>query len=205
MAAKQRTNNNLTQLMILLVAVIVVVVASVGFQHWWNSRPTDISAMEVTVTTDDGETVLSPYAVCELGADCAVQDPTIVPIKVEETASLKVPREVKDSEWKLLLLYDNPAASSEQVFAPGEIAAVNIPGSVEPLADNEARPTLLVAEVTAVIVGVNDAGEESPYSVTWALHTVDELPEFDGAVSSPAPETDRTPASATPSSATSSE
>ena len=87
---------------------------------------------------------------------------------------LDIPDALSRYQWQVLSIYDDPAANDETRHGAGETEAVEIPGSVDPIeaSDSQDRPKLIVVEVSAVLIGADDNGDEAPYSSVWSLSTM---------------------------------
>ena len=70
-------------------------------------------------------------------------------------------------QWSLLSIYDDPAANSERTFTPGEAEEVDVPVRSESSSD----ATLVVMEVSCLMVGQDGEGNETPVMATWAFST----------------------------------
>lgn len=161
MATKQN-RANLRQFLILIVAVVLVVAASIGFQQWWNSRPgTEPRDVTITASSGDEEIIVSPYSVCELGTTCEGND--VPEIKAADTLKLSLPRDIYDHDWRLLKIYDNPEANQEEFYSGHQKTEVEIGTKTD------AGAKLTVVEVTTALIGHNNDGEESPYTVVWSI------------------------------------
>ena len=171
MAAKNARRKNLMQFLTLLLAVAVVLAVFVLAQQWWNNRPgPDPRTVELSVTTPDGEKKITPFLACDLGKQCPENEVPEAALGAEEQMTISLPEEVAAHEWALLKIYDQEAANDESLFKAHERNSIDISGSSDPLsAQDSARPRLQVVEIKTVMIGTDDAGEESPYSVVWSL------------------------------------
>ncbi|MDO4653711.1 DUF2771 domain-containing protein, partial [Corynebacterium durum] len=157
------------------VAVIAVVAISITFQRWWNNRPgPEPRDIQLTVSAPSGEQKISPFTVCEPGTTCAENSVPEVHLGEQDKVKVTVPKEVYDQGWSLLTIYDDPAANDQSSFKAHEKQEVEVSGSAEPrTADSTTRPRLVVVEISTAMVGHNDAGEETPYSVVWSVKVTD--------------------------------
>ena len=74
----------------------------------------------------------------------------------------------------MLSIYDDPAANDETSHGANETTEVDIPGSVDPIeASTGERPRLMVVEVSSLMIGTDDDGEETPLATVWSLSTMD--------------------------------
>lgn len=176
MAKNPTKRKNLTQILSLIVAVSIVVVASILFQTWWKNRPGQEPA-EVTISaypndTKDQAIEVHPYSICEPGVPCDQGEVPSLALGEEDSLTLELPKDIYDHDWSLLSIYDDPAANDETYFGANEQQEVTIPGSVPALGDDsEQKPRLVVVEVSSVLIGHDQSGEESPYTVTWSIST----------------------------------
>jgi len=172
---KQARKQTLIQVLALLIAVVVIVVAVVLFQSWANNRP-GAHPEDIRVTASVGEESIevAPYLVCMPGTECPEGEVPNLYVGEDETLKLELPDDISRYQWQVLSIYDNPAANDETLHGPGETNMVEIPGSVDPIeaSDREDRPHLMVVEVSAVLVGTDDDGEEAPFSSVWSISTM---------------------------------
>jgi len=174
---KEAKRKSLIQVLVLIVAVVVVAVAALVFQNWWKNRPSaDPHEITLHASVGDREAEISPYLVCELGEECPEGQVDELLIDANETLHIDIPEEVYSSDWRVLRIYDDPTANDQIFHGAYDTDSVEIPGTSE-----DAR--LLVVEISTVLVGTDDAGEETPYSVVWSISTLDEE-----AAQKPAPE-----------------
>ena len=173
--SKKTRRRNLTQFLMLTVAVIAVVAIYITFQRWWNNRPgPEPRDIQLTVSAPSGEQKISPFTVCEPGTTCAENSVPEVHLGEQDKVKVTVPKEVYDQGWSLLTIYDDPAANDQSSFKAHEKQEVEVSGSAEPrTADSTTRPRLVVVEISTAMVGHNDAGEETPYSVVWSVKVTD--------------------------------
>ena len=172
---RQARQKSLLQILALVIAVVIVVVAAVLVQNWWNDRPGP-DPREVALTGSvGGESVkVSPYLVCEPGQECPEGEVPNLPVGADDTLALELPESVADHDWQLLMIYDDPAANDQRLHGPNDTDRVEIPGSVDPVGDSTERPRLQVVEVSSVMIGDNDAGEETPFATVWSLSTLEQ-------------------------------
>lgn len=175
MATRKTKRKNFIQIAALLVAVVIVVVISVVFQNWWNNRPEpEPETVSLTASSPAGEIEVFPYSICEPGVECEENDVPTLAVGADEELRLTIPETVHDHDWYLLTIYDDPAANDEIYHTSYEATEATIPGSVDPLTEGGERPRLVVVEVTSVMIGTDDNGEETPYTTTWSLATVEQ-------------------------------
>lgn len=171
---KEARKRSLLQILGMVIAVAVIAVAAVLIQSWWNNRPApDPSTISITASVGDRSEEIAPYMVCELGVECPEGDVPTISVDENDTLHLEIPDEIRDTQWKLLRIYDDPAANDESLYGAGEKNSVDIPGSVDPIeaSDSDKRPQLQVVEVSNVMVSEVDGKEEAPYSVVWSIAT----------------------------------
>ena len=174
MADRNKKGRNLRQFVTLIVAVVIVVVVSVLFQHWWNNRPGP-APREITIEASaGGETVtVPPYSACEIDVECPEGEVTDLAVGADETLTITLPPEVRDHDFSLLMIYDNPAANDQRLYPGNSTKEVEVPGSVELKGDGEDGPTdarLLVVEVRSPQIGIDEDGTESPVRVVWSIN-----------------------------------
>ncbi|WP_313679560.1 DUF2771 domain-containing protein [Corynebacterium stationis] len=172
---KQARKQTLVQVLTLLIAVVVIVVAVVLFQSWSNNRPgAHPKDIRVTATVGDESIEVAPYLVCEPGTECPEGEVPNLYVGENDTLKLDIPDDISRYQWQVLSIYDDPAANDETRHGAGETEAVEIPGSVDPIeaSDSQDRPKLIVVEVSAVLIGADDNGDEAPYSSVWSLSTM---------------------------------
>ena len=91
----------------------------------------------------------------------------------DDTLKLDIPEEISDHEWKILSIYDDPAANDETAHGANETTEVSIPGSVDPIkASTGKRPRLKVVEISSMMIGTDDNGDETPLATVWSLTTM---------------------------------
>lgn len=164
---KEAKRKSLIQVLVLIVAVVVVAVATLVFQNWWQNRPgAEPSEITVHASVGDREAEITPYLVCELGEECPEGEVNELLVDADETLRLEIPEEIYSTQWRVLQIYDDPAANDEILHGSYDTDSVEISGSVD-----DAR--LLVVEISTVVVGTDDEGEETPYSVVWSISTMD--------------------------------
>ena len=169
---REAKKKSLLQILAMIIAVVIVVVAAVLFQNWWNSRPGPEPGEVTIAATAGGEAIeLSPYLVCEPGVECPEGEVPNLPVGAEETLRLAIPEPIHNHEWQLLMVYDDPDANDYQLHGPYDTTEVEIPGSLDPVGGSGERPQLIVVEVSSVMIGRDDAGEETPYATVWSLNT----------------------------------
>lgn len=178
---KQARKKSLLQFLALIIAVAVIVVAVVLFQKWWNDRPGP-SPQDVTIkaTVADNSVEVSPYIVCEPGTECPEGKVPNLTVGPDDTLNIEIPEAISDHEWNVLSIYDDPAANDSTTHGANETTELDIPGSVEPIeASTGERPKLMVVEISTLMIGHDDAGEETPMNTVWSLSTMseDELKE----------------------------
>lgn len=173
---KEARKRSLLQILALIIAVVIIVVGVVVFQNWWNSRPgPEPQEVSITASVGDENKEISPYLVCQPGVECPEGEVPNLIVGEDETLRLDIPEAIHDHEWKVLTIYDDPAANDETVHGGYDTDFVEIPGSVDPIeASTGERPRLMVVEVSALMVGTDDNGEETPFSTVWSLSTMSE-------------------------------
>ncbi|MGP6174953.1 DUF2771 domain-containing protein [Corynebacterium sp. A21] len=173
---KKAKKKSLLRVLALIIAVVIVVVASILAQTWWNNRPGP-APTEVSLTARVGEntTEFLPYLACEPGTECPEGEIPALNVGADETLVLEIPEVVHRGEWSLLTIYDDPAANDQILHGSNDATTVEVPGSVDPVTEESTeRPRLVVVEVSAVLIGEDANGEETPFSVVWSLNTAGE-------------------------------
>lgn len=166
---KEAKRKSLIQILVLIVAVAVVAVAALVFQNWWTSRPgPEPDNITLHASVGDREIEVSPYLVCELGEECPEAEVNELLVDADETLHIDIPKEIYSTQWRVLQIYDDPAANDEVLHGAYDTDSVEIDGSAGDAGD--AR--LLVVEISTVLIGTDDDGEESPYSVVWSISTM---------------------------------
>lgn len=170
---KQARQKSLLQILALLIAVVILLVGGVLLQNWWNNRPgPQPHEVSITATVGDASLEISPYLVCEPGVDCPEGEVPNLAVGPDDTLVLDIPEAIYDHDWQVLMIYDDPAANDQQLHAANDAQQVEIPGSTDPIGENTERPRLMVVEVSSVMLGHNDTGEETPYTTVWSLSTM---------------------------------
>lgn len=151
-------------LALILVGVVVVVGAVYAFMEYQRNRPSaPVRDLTVEVAAG-GETLAVPtYTVCELDVECPGGDAPTMPLHGQREVTLTVPAEIAKGSWRLLTIYDDPAANSEHILQSGE----STQEVIQAVTDSGAK--LVVAEVSALAVEKSDDGEEVPVIATWSL------------------------------------
>lgn len=161
-AAGKKTQN-WNQIALIAMAALVLVAAVYMFMEWQSARPgTPASDLRIEVSSAGETREIEPYTVCELDEECTGGTPPTMSLDSDEV-TFKVPDEIAALSWRMLLIYDDPAANNEVVFTSGEAAQYN----ADAVTDTGAR--LVVGEVSALGVDVDDAGEEIPVIATWSV------------------------------------
>lgn len=172
---KQARRRSLVQFLLLIIAVVIVLVAIFLGQRWWQSRPgPEPQSVTLTATAGESEAEVAPYSVCEIDDPaCPEGEVAKVPVAADGELNLEIPRAINDHDWQLLMIYDDPAANDQRLFGPREEHSVTVQGSVDPMAEGEARPKLTVVEVHSLMIGEDDAGDEVPLASVWSIDTTD--------------------------------
>lgn len=173
---KKAKKKSLLRVLVLIIAVVIVIVASLLVQSWWNSRPgPDPREISLTARVGDREIEVPTYLACEVGAECPEGEIPRIEVGAGENLVIEVPESVHQGQWNVLSIYDDPAANDQVLHGSYEAESAEIPGSVDPVAeDGTERPQLVVVEIAAVLIGEDDNGEETPYSVVWSVNTTNQ-------------------------------
>lgn len=169
---KEARKKSLLQMLALVVVAAVVIAVVVLAQSWLRNKP-DPEPQDTTLTAEvgDREYEIHPYLVAQPGAEPAESDVQNVEVGEDESLTITVPDHVFDHDWSAVLIYDDVAANDEVLHGPSESHTVEIPGSVDPVEDGAARPKLVVVEIQSVLIGHDDAGEETPFTTVWSVAT----------------------------------
>ncbi|AWB83616.1 DUF2771 domain-containing protein [Corynebacterium liangguodongii] len=148
---------------VILFGALVLVAGFYAFSRWQQSRPsTPVGQLSVSVTAGEVSREVDPYTVCPLDEQCDGGQPPTIPLEGADEVTLDVPSEVAQSSWRLLSIYDDPAANGEEVFPSGEATTATVPA-----VKGEAH--LVVVEVSTLAVDTDAAGEETPVVATWSV------------------------------------
>lgn len=170
MAQQRAKQSNLYKtLAVTLIGVLVVVGAVYAFLEYQRNRPaTPVGELyvEVSAAAADGaqeSREIPPYTICELDEQCAGDEAPTMSLGDARDVVVRVPWEVSQVSWRLLLVYDDPAANEERILQSGESAEETAP------AVTESGARLVVAEVSALTIDEDDNGEETPVIATWSV------------------------------------
>ena len=150
--------------MVAVIAIALLFVAGVyAFMEYQRTRPqAPVSDIAVSVTSAGETHDIAPYTVCELDQECDGGTPPTMSLD-SETVHIAVPTDISKSSWRVLAIYDDPAANAETVYTSGEADAHD----VEAVTASGAR--LVVAEVSALAIDHDADGEEIPVIATWSV------------------------------------
>ncbi len=163
-----RDQRSIAMLAIIAVVIVGIVAALYFYMEWRNNRPgTPPQKIEVTATAGGNTATTTPFRVCEFGTDCPEGPVATIDVDGADTVRISVPKDVSVLQWSLLSIYDDPAANSERTFTPGEAEEVDVPVRSESSSD----ATLVVMEVSCLMVGQDGEGNETPVMATWAFST----------------------------------
>lgn len=172
MASRKTKRKNMIQFIGLIVAVALVVVVSVFFQNWWNNRPaTPPEEVFLTVSAGDQKIEVYPYSMCTPGVECQENDVPQITVNEGDTVHVEVPEAIHDHDWALLTIYDQPAANDEYYYGSYQQTSADVQATLDPIQEGGDRPKLVVIEINSVMIGTDENGEETPYSVTWSVST----------------------------------
>ncbi|QNP94631.1 DUF2771 family protein [Corynebacterium wankanglinii] len=111
MARQRASSQQWKVLAIALVGVLVLVGAVYAFLRYQDSKPgTPVGDLEVSVTAGGQAEQIPAYTVCELDAECPGGEPPRVRLPDQGEVTFTVPAEIERNSWRLLLIYDDPAA-----------------------------------------------------------------------------------------------
>ena len=164
MAQQRAATQQWKVLAIALVGVLALVGAVYAFMRYQDSKPgTPVRELEVAVTAGGHTEQIPAYTVCELDVECPGGEPPSVRLPDQGDVTFTVPGEIERNSWRLLLIYDDPAANAERVFTSGESGEETAP------AMTESGAKLVVAEITTLDIETGDDGEETPVIATWSV------------------------------------
>jgi len=164
MARKRAATQQWKVLAIALVGVVVLVGAIYAFMSYQQNKPgTPVRDLEVAVAAGGQTEQVPVYTVCELDVECPGGEPPSVRLPDQGDVTFTVPNEIERNSWRLLLIYDDPAANTERVFTSGESGEETAP------AVTESGAKLVVAEITTLDIEKGDDGEETPVIATWSV------------------------------------
>ncbi|MBZ8176336.1 DUF2771 family protein [Corynebacterium poyangense] len=169
--SRQAKKKSLIQVLALVVAAVIVIVAVIVAQNWWNNRP-DPEPRDVSInaTVGDRSIEISPYQICEAGVPCPEGDIPSLEVGPDEELTLEIPRAIYNHDWSVVTIYDNPAANDQSNHGPYDTTSLALQGSKDPLEKGGERPRLVVVEITSMMIGHNDQGEETVYQTVWSLN-----------------------------------
>ena len=164
MAPKRAATQQWKVLAIALVGVVVLVGVVYAFMSYQQNKPgTPVRDLEVAVAAAGQTEQVPVYTVCELDVECPGGEPPRMRLPDQGDVTFTVPGEIERNSWRLLLIYDDPAANTERVFTSGESGEETVP------AVTESGAKLVVAEITTLDIEKGDDGEESPVIATWSV------------------------------------
>ena len=164
MAPKRAATQQWKVLAIALVGVVVLVGAVYSFMSYQQNKPgTPVRDLEVAVAAAGQTEQVPVYTVCELDVECPGGEPPRMRLPDQGDVTFTVPGEIERNSWRLLLIYDDPAANTERVFTSGESGEETVP------AVTESGAKLVVAEITTLDIEKGDDGEETPVIATWSV------------------------------------
>ena len=154
--------------MVAVIAVALLLVTGIYFfMEYQRTRPgTPISDVAISVTSAGETREIAPYTVCELDQECDGGTPPSMPLGVgadSEPVHVAVPKDIAQTSWRVLAIYDDPAANNETVYTSGEATEHDID------AVTESGAKLVVAEVSALAIDHAADGEEVPVVATWSV------------------------------------
>lgn len=169
---KEAKRKSLLQVLALVVIAAVVVAVVVLAQSWLRNQPDPApaeTALEVTV--GDKTTEIYPYMVAEPGVQPEEGEVPTVEADENSTLTINLPEHVYDHDWTAVLIYDDPAANDQIVHGPHDAQSIDVPVTVDPVAEGDERPRLMVVEIQSVMIGPGEDGEESPFTTVWSVAT----------------------------------
>lgn len=150
-------------LAVLAVGAVALIAGFYAFSQWQRSGPAEpVDQMRVSFATGAQEVSVEPYTVCELDAQCDGGEPPTAALDPAGEVTVTVPKELASGSWRLLSIYDDPAANDERVVASGEATQASAPATKD-------GARLVVAEVSTLAVDTDPAGQEVPVVATWSV------------------------------------
>ena len=160
-----------------LVTVLVVIAATVaGLGTWWVSHASGPTPPQVSAYSNGQFTSAGPYMYCDVLDlnDCVLTE-TQGHLGVDERHPVQVSVDtvIGRAPWRLLRLYDDPAAATGRMYPPGSTLAVTVP-TVDP--QRGPLRGLVVQLMTLVVdaeTGENFAVPHAEWAVglQWAGHS----------------------------------
>ena len=161
--AQRRQGQSWAQVAVIILAALLLVAGIYALMEWQQRRPTTpMRDVHIEVSSAGQLQEIAPYAVCELDQECDGGEPPTIALDTA-TVTINVPPEISGGSWRLLTIYDDPAANDEVVFTSGEAT------SHEVAAVTDSGAKLVVAEVSALAIEKGDDGEEIPVIATWSI------------------------------------
>lgn len=170
---KEARRRSVTLVTVLAVVAIVGIVAITLAMNWWSERG-QLQPEEVTITVSNGaeEIEVAPYLSCELGTECGEGgDVPVIDPHDADVLTVTIPRAIHDHDWSVVTIYDDPGANDQVFHGPYDTVELELPVTVDPVGDSQERPRLVVVEISSVMLGTNEAGEETAYSTVWSFAT----------------------------------
>lgn len=161
--AKGGKNQSVKQMVAVIAVALLLVTGIYFFMEYQRTRPgTPISDVAISVTSAGDTREIPPYTVCELDQECDGGTPPSMPLG-DDSVHVAVPKDIAQTSWRVLAIYDDPAANNETVYTSGEATEHEID------AVTESGATLVVAEVSALAIDHAADGEEVPVIATWSV------------------------------------
>lgn len=154
----------------ILVTGLVIVGGVVGWTTLRERPLADPGALALTVVVDGVEAEVAPYRVCDLfdPGSCTVHEDRVhhMALGAQDTAEVRVDPEVASVKWTLQRFYADESANATALHEPGTATAETVAGSTAAAGQ---RSALGVIEVSTAVVGLDAAGEETTYGITWSI------------------------------------
>lgn len=162
--AQPRSTQQLKIIALILVGVVVLIGAVYAFMEYQRSRPSaPVRDLTVEVAAGGSSQQIPTYTVCELDVECPGGDAPAMALHGQSEVTFTVPDDIAKGSWRLLTIYDDPAANGERIIQSGESNQETVQ------AVTESGAKLVVAEVSALAVDKKDDGEEIPVIATWSV------------------------------------
>lgn len=155
----------------LIVGIGVLITGVAYYTSQLQDRPmADPYAETMTVSIGDEQVEILPYRVCDMfeSDGCTTDEDNIETVTLEndQYADVQVTTEVASNTWTLQRFYDDDSRNLSTTHRPGSTETESVPGSTEVAGE---QSPLAVVEVSTTVVGLNEAGEETTYGITWSL------------------------------------
>lgn len=163
-----------------LIAVVALVIGLVlWFNSWSNNRVKTLPAdQRLTAVVGEGDSAkeveVAPYSACEIDdKQCKSSEPFRLVLDGAQEFTLRIPEDVHDHDWAMLKIFDDPGANQEQYYTGHEATEVKVAVDSQQTAEDGSTPKLKVIEVQSLLVGLDNAGDQTPVQVVWSMEIVE--------------------------------